>query len=56
MLSRSKLRLLVVTPRFFPLIGGVENHVYQVTRRLQAAGKTDVTVLTTDPGQHLPPE
>ncbi len=46
--SRRKLRVLMVTPRYFPYMGGVENHVYQVARRLVHAG-TDVTVLTTDP-------
>ncbi len=47
-MSRRKLRVLMVTPRYFPYMGGVENHVYQVARRLVHAG-TDVTVLTTDP-------
>jgi glycogen synthase len=46
------LRLLMVTPRYFPLIGGVENHVHQVARRLARAG-VDVTVLTTDPSGRL---
>lgn len=46
-------RILMVTPRFFPMVGGVENHVYEVARRL--AGKNvEVTVLTTDPARHLP--
>jgi len=49
------LRLLVVTPRYFPLVGGVENHVYQVSRRLVEAG-VDVTVLTTDLSGQLPRE
>lgn len=49
-----KLRVLMVTPRYFPDVGGVENHVYQVARRLAHAG-TDVTVLTTDPSGQLPP-
>jgi len=47
-----KLRVLMVTPRYFPHMGGVENHVYQVARRLAHAG-TDVTVLTTDPSREL---
>jgi glycogen synthase len=52
--TRSKgLRLLMVTPRYFPLMGGVENHVYQVARRL-AHAEVDVTVLTTDPSKKLP--
>ncbi len=47
------LRLLLVTPRYFPYMGGVENHVYQVARRLVRAG-VDVTVLTTDPAGQWP--
>ncbi|MGE5223998.1 MAG: glycosyltransferase family 4 protein [Omnitrophica WOR_2 bacterium] len=46
-------KILFVTPRYFPFIGGVENHVYQVARRLASAG-ADVTVLSTDPGKRLP--
>lgn len=49
------LRLLQVTPRYFPLIGGVENHVYQVARRFARAG-VDVTILTTNPTRRLPAE
>jgi glycosyltransferase involved in cell wall biosynthesis len=48
----SALRILQVTPRYFPLVGGVENHVYQVSRRLVKAG-AEVTVLTTDPSGQL---
>lgn len=52
--ARSKaLRLLMVTPRYFPMMGGVENHVYQVARRLAHAG-VEITVLTTDPSKQLP--
>lgn len=52
--TRSKaLRVLMVTPRYFPMMGGVENHVYQVARRLAHAG-VDITVLTTDPSKTLP--
>jgi glycosyltransferase involved in cell wall biosynthesis len=47
------LRILMVTPRYLPMMGGVENHVYQVARRLAHAG-VDVTVLTTDPSAKLP--
>lgn len=49
-----KLRVLMVTPRFLPLTGGVENHVDQVARRL--ADKADVCVLTTDRTKELPAE
>jgi glycosyltransferase involved in cell wall biosynthesis len=48
------LRLLLVTARFFPFTGGVENHVYQVARRLVQRG-VDVSVLTTDLTGDLPP-
>jgi len=47
------MRLLMVTPRFFPLTGGVETHVFEVGRRLAAAGD-EVTVLTTDRTGALP--
>jgi glycosyltransferase involved in cell wall biosynthesis/GT2 family glycosyltransferase len=48
-----RLRLLMVTPRYHPDLGGVENHVYQVARRL-AKGCAEVTVLTTDLTGRLP--
>lgn len=51
--SRGPLRILMVTPRYLPYMGGVENHVYQVARRLVRAG-SDITVLTTDPSRQLP--
>jgi glycosyltransferase involved in cell wall biosynthesis len=47
------LRVLQVTPRYFPYTGGVESHVYQVSRRLARMG-VEVTVLTTDPSGQLP--
>lgn len=53
--SRRPLRVLQVTPRFFPQVGGVETHVYEVGRRLAERG-VDVTVLTTDEGLELPTE
>jgi glycosyltransferase involved in cell wall biosynthesis len=37
----------MVTPRYFPDMGGVETHVAEVTRRL-AHAHADVTILTTD--------
>lgn len=46
-------RILFVTPRYFPYVGGVQNHVYQVASRL-ARGGIDITVLTTNPGGQLP--
>ena len=47
------MRLLMVTPRYFPLMGGVETHVHEVARRLARRG-VDVTVLTTNPAGELP--
>lgn len=47
------MRLLFVTPRYMPMMGGVENHVYQVATRLAQRG-VDTTVLTTDPQGELP--
>lgn len=41
------LRVLMATPRFHPDAGGVETHVYEVARRLVAAG-VEVTVACTD--------
>lgn len=52
--SNDKLRVLFVTPRYWPYVGGVETHTAEVARRLAAAGH-EVTVLTTDPGGALPP-
>lgn len=46
-------RILFVTPRYLPTIGGVQHHVYQVSRRFARMG-IDVTVLTTNPGNRLP--
>lgn len=47
-----KPRILMVTPRFFPYMGGVESHVYQVGRRMAAQG-WDITILTADPSGKL---
>lgn len=47
------LHVLLVAARYFPYVGGVETHVYEIGRRLAAAG-VDVTILTTDPSGRLP--
>jgi glycosyltransferase involved in cell wall biosynthesis len=47
------LRVLLVAARYFPYIGGLETHVYEVGRRLARAG-VDVSVLTTDPTGRMP--
>jgi glycogen synthase len=49
-----RLRVLMVTPRYLPFLGGVEMHVDQVSRRLVQRG-VDVTILTTDTTGELPP-
>lgn len=46
-------RVLMVTPRYLPEMGGVETHVAQVAPRLARAGAA-VTVLTTDRSGALP--
>lgn len=43
----------MVTPRYFPYMGGVESHVYQVCRRMAVQGH-EMTVLTADPSGALP--
>src|SRR5439155_21669134 len=52
--DRPRPRVLMVTPRYAPYVGGVEQHVYEVARRLAAAG-CRVCVLTTDPANSLSP-
>lgn len=47
-----RLRVLQVTPRYFPDSGGIETHVHNVSTRLAAAG-VDVTVLATDRSHRL---
>lgn len=46
--SHSTFRVLVVTPRFRPDLGGTETHTYEVARRLARSGTFNITVLTTD--------
>jgi glycosyltransferase involved in cell wall biosynthesis len=48
------LRILMVCPRFLPETGGTETHVFEVTRRLVALGRFDITVLATDQSRRLP--
>ena len=54
-LRERPLRVLMVTARYYPLMGGTETHVYEVARRLAAAG-VDLTIGTTDPSRSLPAE
>jgi glycosyltransferase involved in cell wall biosynthesis len=48
----TRLRLLLVSARYLPFVGGVELHVHEVARRLAARG-VRVTILTTDPSGRL---
>jgi glycosyltransferase involved in cell wall biosynthesis len=48
-----RLRILMVTARYIPYVGGTEIHTFEVARRMAAAGH-DVTVLTTDVSKTLP--
>lgn len=48
------MRVLQVTQRYYPYMGGIETHVHEVARRMAARG-VDVTVLSTDVGRSLPP-
>jgi glycosyltransferase involved in cell wall biosynthesis len=48
------MRIVFVTARYAPYIGGVEAHVSRVTRMLVDAGHS-ATVLTADPTGELPP-
>jgi glycosyltransferase involved in cell wall biosynthesis len=45
------LRVLMVTPRYFPYMGGLETHVHEVGCRLVKSG-VNVTLLTTAPHAH----
>ena len=47
------LRVLLVAARYFPYLGGLETHVYEVGRRL-ARASVEVTILSTDVSGRLP--
>ncbi len=53
--AQQPLRVVIVTPRYLPEIGGVENHVHAVATRMAASGEASVTVLTTDLTGELAP-
>ncbi len=55
MMDQRVLRVLLVTPRYYPYMGGVETHVHEMARRFAAKG-IDTTILTTDPSKRLPTE
>lgn len=46
------LRILMVTPRYLPQVGGTEIHTHETATRIAAQGHA-VTVLTTNPGGEL---
>ena len=48
------MKILHVCPRYYPDIGGVEEHVKNICERL--AKKYDVSIFTTDPSGKLPNE
>lgn len=48
------MRILQVLPQYLPVLGGVEEHVRNISERL--ARKHEVTVFTTDPTGRLPRE
>jgi glycosyltransferase involved in cell wall biosynthesis len=48
------IRVLVVAARFLPELGGIENHVHEVTSRLAKRSDFEFTVLTTDRSGRLP--
>src|SRR5690349_17596745 len=47
-MDRNGLKVLMITPRYFPHMGGIETHVHEVGRRLVRQG-VNVTLLTTEP-------
>jgi len=52
--DRRSLRVLLVTSKYLPQVGGTELHVHEVAQRL-VAREVDVTILTTDLEGTLPP-
>jgi glycosyltransferase involved in cell wall biosynthesis len=42
------IRVLVISARFLPDLGGTETHIHEITRRLALRNDLDLTVLTTD--------
>lgn len=49
------MKVIHVTPRYYPHIGGIETHVREICRRLSRKN-IDLTVITTDPSGILPNE
>ena len=49
-----RFRVLVVSPRFLPDLGGVETHIFETARRMSKREDLELTVLTTDRSGDLP--
>jgi len=47
-MSHGPLRIVMVSARYLPDMGGIETHVHEVARRLPSMGDFEVTVLATD--------
>ena len=54
--TRAPLRVLVVCARYFPELGGMETHTYEVLKRLSKNSAFTFTLLTTDRSGKLPEE
>jgi glycosyltransferase involved in cell wall biosynthesis len=54
--TQRPLRVLVVSHRFFPELGGIETHIYEVLNRLSKNTALSFTLLTTDRSGKLPVE
>jgi glycosyltransferase involved in cell wall biosynthesis len=52
--SARPLRVLMVCERYWPDMGGIETHVYEVARRIASLKGFDITVLATDRTRRLP--
>jgi len=48
------MKIIQVCQRFFPDIGGIETHVYEISKRLAKDKDNEVYVYTTDPTGKLP--
>ena len=44
----SKMKVVVVTPFFYPAIGGMEKHIYELSRRLIKNYGLEITVITSN--------
>jgi glycosyltransferase involved in cell wall biosynthesis len=53
-ISSKPLRVLMVSARYLPDLGGIETHIYEVARRLSALYGFEITILATDRTRSLP--